>query len=88
MLRDHYLFLIILGVFFTLILGATFAGIKEFKTTAYAVSKVMYCEPMSCSDRGLMPTGKFYCDKDKCYRDCYQGDVVIKMATFCSKSVE
>ena len=81
MLREHYLFITIIGLFVLLTIGLTITGLKE--VTGYSV-KVASCEPMTCAKRGLEPTGNYYCDQDKCYRDCIQEGVIIKSATFCS----
>ncbi|MBD3311927.1 hypothetical protein GF352_00505 [archaeon] len=87
MIKDHHLFLAIVGVFALFVLGVTIPNL-EASTTGYYVKETMFCEPMSCSERGLGPGGSFYCDKNNCYRDCYQDGELIEMATFCEKGLK
>ena len=86
MIRDHYLFIIIASVFIFLIIGITISSMPEI--TGYYIRDVMFCEPMTCSGRGLDASGRFYCDAKYCYRDCYQASTLIEMATFCEKELK
>jgi hypothetical protein len=82
MLKEHYAFISITTFFAILVLGATIVGFHE--VTGYYVSDSL-CEPMTCLQRGLEPAGRFYCDNNRCYRDCYQNGALIEMAVFCEK---
>ncbi len=75
------LFIAIMSFFISLTFLITITGLPR---TGYFVKNA--CEPMNCELRGLEPSGNYYCDESMCYRDCYQGDVLIKMATFCDKN--
>jgi len=87
MIKDHYLFIAVIGCFGILLIGLLGVGFQQGTTTGYYVRDIMFCEPMTCAQRQLEPAGRFYCDKDKCYRDCYQDGVLIEMATFCEKAL-
>lgn len=87
MIREHYFFITIVGIFVLFILGVTITGTKQ-TVTGYYVKDIMFCEPMTCSERGLEPSRSFYCDEDLCYRDCYQNGNLIEMATFCEKGLK
>ena len=88
MIKEHYLFITVIASFSLLLTGLlTIGSVNTTESTGYFVRDTMFCEPMTCIERGLEPSGRFYCDKDKCYRDCYQDGVLIEMATFCEKAL-
>ena len=88
MIKDHYLFITVIASFSLLLIGLLAAGPVSTAPTGHYVRDTMFCEPMTCSERRLESSGSFYCDKNKCYRDCYQDGVLIEMATFCEKTLK
>ncbi|HLE06633.1 MAG TPA: hypothetical protein VI790_04720 [Candidatus Nanoarchaeia archaeon] len=86
MLSEHYLFIGVSVIGLALILSATVIGVNE-GITGNAIRQLT-CEPKTCAERGLEPAGIFYCDKNNCYRDCYQENEIIERATFCKKELK
>lgn len=85
-LSKHSTFIILFTVILLLTAFITGVGIRTINTTGYTILASDYCEPLTCKTIGLKSTGKFYCDTNKCYRDCYNGENIIEMATFCIKA--
>ncbi|MFA5405906.1 MAG: hypothetical protein WC307_00915 [Candidatus Nanoarchaeia archaeon] len=83
MIKEHYAFITISLATIFLISGLTISGVNQ-EITGYYVNNNS-CEPMTCEELGLEPTGFMKCEGSICYRNCYQDSVLIEMATFCER---